>query len=93
MRDDEPCVLLIIGGDDVPRRMMSACSAKAILVNLRVVFPVFPLVNVRGAELPVLVGFVDPGKKSLPLLRARQVEKNLDDFGAVAMEVLLQVCN
>jgi hypothetical protein len=53
---------------------------KAILVGLHVVFPVFPLVNVRGAELPVLVRLIDARKESLSLLLVRQVEKILTIF-------------
>ena len=46
----------IVGGYDVPRRMTRACRLKTILVCLHVVLPVFPLVNVGGAELPVSSG-------------------------------------
>ena len=56
-------------------------------------FPIFPLVNVRGAELPVLVRLIDARKESLSLLFVRQVEKDLDGFRAVAMKVLLQIAD
>ena len=66
-------------------------ALKAILVCLHVVFPVFPLVNVSRAELPVLVWLIDAREKSLPLLLVRQMQEYLDDLRAVAMKVLLQV--
>jgi hypothetical protein len=53
--------------------------------------PVFPLVNVRGAELPVLVRLIDTLKESLPLFFVRKVEEYLDNPRAVTMKVLLQV--
>ena len=56
-------------------------------------FPVFPLVNVRGAELPVLVRLFNALKESLSLLIVREVQEYLDDLRAVAMKVLLQIDN
>ena len=64
---------------------------KAILVGLHVVFPVFPLVNVGGAELPVLVRLIDAREESLSLLLVREMQKDLHDPRAVAMKVLLHV--
>ena len=75
--DDQPCILLIVGGDDVPRRMVSACRMEAIFVGAHVALPIFPLVNVGGAELPVLVWLIDARKESLSLLLVRQVQKIL----------------
>jgi hypothetical protein len=66
--DKEPCILLIVGRDGVPRRVMGACGMKAFLVGFHVVLPVFPLVNVGGAELPVLFRLIDALKESLSLL-------------------------
>src|ERR1035438_148232 len=70
---------------------MSACCMKAILVSLHVVFPVLPLVNVCGAELPVLFRLIDALKESLSLLIVRKVQEYLDDLCGVAMKVLLQI--
>jgi hypothetical protein len=53
--------------------------------------PAFPLVNVREAEFPVLVRLINAFEESLPLLVLRQVQEELDDPGAVAMQVLLQI--
>ena len=54
-------------------------------------FPIFPLVNVGGAELPVLVRLIDAREESLSLLFERQMQKYLDDLRAVAMEMFLQI--
>src|ERR1039457_2221468 len=53
--------------------------------------PVFPFVNVREAEFPVLVRLVNTFNKSFSLLSLRQVKKEFDDPGAVAIEVALQI--
>jgi hypothetical protein len=71
----QPGIVFIIGGNDVPRGVMSAGRLQTILVSLHVVVPIFPLVNVSQAEFPVLVLFVDALKESLSLFALRQVEK------------------
>jgi hypothetical protein len=91
LRDDQPCVLLVVSGDNEPWRTMRACRLKTILIGLHVMLPVFPLVNIGGAELPVLFRLVDAREKSLPLLLVRQMQKDLDDLRAITMKVLLQV--
>jgi hypothetical protein len=70
---------------------MGACRVQAILISLHVMLPVFPLVNVREAEFPVLVRLINALEKSLSLFVLRQVEEELDDPGAVTVEMLLQV--
>jgi hypothetical protein len=64
---------------------------KAFLVGAHVAFPVFPLVNVGGAELPILFRLIDTLKESLSLLFIRRVQEYLDGLRAVAMKVLLQI--
>ncbi len=53
--------------------------------------PVFPLMNVREAELPVLVRLVDALEEASPLFALREVEEDLDDPGSIAVEMLLQI--
>jgi hypothetical protein len=55
------------------------------------VLPVFSLVNVRKAEFPVLLRLINAIEESLSLLPLRQVKEELDDPGAVSVEMLLQV--
>ena len=64
---------------------------KAILIDLQVTFPVFPLVNVGGTELPVLFRLIDALKESLSLLFIRKVQEYLDGLRVVVVKVLLQV--
>ena len=57
--NNQPGIFLIVRGNNVPGRVMGACGVQAVLVNLDVMFPVFPLVDVREAEFPVLVRLID----------------------------------
>ncbi len=91
--DDKSRVVFVVGGDDVPRRMLSAGCTKAISVGFHILLPVFPLVNVGDAEFPVLVRHIDAGKEPLSLFFVREVEEYLDGLGAIAMEMLLHVHN
>ena len=70
---------------------MGACRLQAFLISLRVMFPVFPFVNVGEAEFPVLLRLIDPIEEALTLLVLRQVEEDLNDPGAVTVEMILQV--
>jgi len=70
---------------------MGACGVQALLISPRIMPPVFPLVNVRDAEFPVLLRLINAFKKALSLFVFRQMEEELDDLGAVTVEMLLQV--
>ena len=63
--DDEPGVLFAVCGNDVPGCVMGACGVQACLIGLRVILPVFPLMNIREAEFPVLLRLVDAVDESL----------------------------
>ena len=89
--DNQPGIVLVVSRNDVPGRVMGACRVQASLINLHVMLPVFSLVNVREAEFPVLVRLINALEKSLSLFVLRQVEEDLDDLGAVMVEMLLQV--
>jgi hypothetical protein len=71
--------------------MMGACVVQAILKSFDVILPVFPLVNVREGEFPVLVRLINAFEEPLSLFVLRKVEEELEDPSAVAVEVLLQV--
>jgi len=89
--NNQPGILLIVGGNGVPRHVMGACSVQAILKSLDVILPVFPLVNVRKAELPILVRLIDAFEESLSLFALRKVEEELEDPRSVTVEMLLHV--
>src|SRR5664280_690838 len=93
LRDDQPGVFLVVGGNDIPRRVPGACRTEAFLIRLHVLFPEFPLLDIRKAEFPVLFRHIDALKKTLSLFLLRDVEEKLDDAGSVAVEVLLQIHN
>ena len=69
--NDQPGILLIIGGNDVPGRVMGAGRGQASLISLHVVVPVFPLVNIREAEFPVLLRIIDTREETIPLFAFR----------------------
>src|ERR1039458_4809905 len=79
------------GGNDVPGRVMGAGRVQASLKSLRVILPVFPLVNVREAEFPILVRLIDALQESLSLFVLRKVEEYLDGPRSVPEKVALQV--
>ena len=89
--NDQPGILLIIGGNDVPGRVMGAGRGQASLISSHVMLPVLPLVNVRDAEFPVLVRLINALEESLSLLCFRQVQEEFDDPGAIAVEVVFQI--
>src|SRR5271170_1723300 len=91
LRDDQPGVFLVVGGNDVPRSRVGARRGQAFLVGLGVVFPEFALFQIRVAELPVLAGVVDAVEKALSLFFFREVEKELDDASPVDVEMPLEI--
>src|SRR3984885_11524948 len=70
---------------------MSAGGVQALLISAYVVLPVFPLMNVRETELPILIRLIDARKKSLSLFLLRKMKKEFDDPGTVAVEMFLLV--
>ena len=49
--------------------------------------------NVREAELPVFVRLINAFEESLSLFILRKMEEELEDAGAVTVEMLFQVDN
>ena len=90
MGNDQPGILLIVGWYYIPRRVMGAGGVQAGLISLHVVPPIFPLVNVREAELPVLVRLINTLEEALPLLVFREMEEDLYDPGSIAVEMFLR---
>src|SRR5512147_2492401 len=90
LRDDQAPVVLVVGRYHVPGRMPRAGRSNARFVGPHVVLPELALFEVGAAEFPVLVGVVDAREEPLALLLLRQVQEELDDAGAVAVEVALE---
>src|SRR5450759_5057482 len=91
LRYNQSRVLFVVGGNDIPRRVPGACRTEAFLIRLHVLFPEFPLLNIRKAKFPILFRLIDALKETLSLLLLRKVEEELDDAGSVAVEVSLQI--
>src|SRR5664279_3860697 len=85
--DNEPGIVLVVGRNDVPRGELGAGRAQAFIVGLHVLLPEIPLLNIRQAEFPVLLRFIDPRQKALALLLLRQMQVELDDAGFVAEQM------
>src|SRR3954469_3400767 len=51
---------LVVGGNHPPRRPLRARLRDGLLERLLVVIPVLPLLEVRGGELPILFGPIEP---------------------------------
>ena len=66
--NDKSRVLLVVCRDDVPGRICGAGLAEAFLEGCHVLLPEFPFLEVRLAEFPVLLRFVDVCEKALSLL-------------------------
>ena len=88
---NQPSILFVVGGNDIPGGATGACRSEASLIGLHVVLPQFSLGNVRSTEFPVLFRFVDACQEALSLLLLREVKKEFDDAGSIAMEVFLQI--
>jgi hypothetical protein len=58
---------------------------------MHVFFPVFPLLDIRHAEFPVLFRVVDALDEALLLLFLRKMQDELDDPGSFAVEMLFQI--
>src|SRR5580692_3458363 len=90
LRNYQSRVLLVIRGNDVPRRMSCARRFNALLICLGVFRPVLSLANVGGAELPVLDWIFDPLDESFSLLLLRQVEEKLYYPRPVSLQMRLR---
>jgi len=62
-----------------------------LLIRLPKLIPEFPLLDVGKVKFPVLFRLVDTLKEALSLLLLRKVEVDLDDTGAIEVNVFLQV--
>src|SRR5579859_7386805 len=88
---DQPGVFLVVGGNDVPRSVPGAGRADTLLIGFHVLLPESALLDIRGAEFPVLCRVIDAFEKSLALFILRQVEEEFHDSGAIGVEVPFQI--
>src|SRR5579859_3185548 len=65
--NDQPGVCLVVGGNDVPRSVPGAGRADTLLIGFHVLLPESALLDIRGAEFPVLCRVIDAFEKPLAL--------------------------
>lgn len=83
LRHNQSCIVLVGGGHDKPGGVGRAGCGEGMAPGLHPGVPALALGDVGAAEFPVFVGFVDACQQALALLFLRQVQKHLDDAGAV----------
>src|ERR1700744_1938124 len=88
-RHNEAGVQLVVGGHDIPRRLMGAGRAQAFLVGLHVLLPILALPNIGRGKLPIFCGRFNPLQEAPALLILGKVQKEFDDAGAAAKHMLL----
>ena len=69
---------------------MGARRLEASFISVHVVFPVFPLMNVREAEFPVFIRLIDALQEALSLFLFRQMKEYFERPGSVVIKVALQ---
>src|ERR1035441_10024926 len=70
---------------------LGACRVQAGLISVHIMLPVFPLVNVRETEFPVLVRLIDAREESLSLFFLGNVEKEFDGPRSVPIQVGFEI--
>ena len=73
----------VVRGDHEPRRLLCIAFGEDIVVCPFIVVPAFTLGVIRFADLPAFSGIIEPLLESLQLLILADVEKELENDGAV----------
>ncbi len=63
LRKDEPGIFLVVGGNDMPRRMAGVRRAQAVFIRFHVILPAIPFRQIGLAELPVFLRIVNAFEK------------------------------
>src|SRR5262249_10890557 len=88
--DDGVAGPLGVRGNDVPGSPLGAGGRERLLEGAHVVVPVVPFRQIAGGELPALPRVVEPFEEALFLHLLGNVQKELDEDGAVARQVALE---
>src|SRR5579862_9829765 len=88
--NDQARVLLVVGGNDVPRPLMCASCFEAVLIRFCVFVPELALADICGAEFPILFRLFNSFEETTALLVFRQMQEKFDDPRAVSMEMRLR---
>src|SRR5581483_2936634 len=82
---------VVVGGHDVPRRPVGGRLPDHLLVGLHELVPACAVVEISAAELPRLLGVLEPVAQPLALLFARHVQEDLDDRRSLVDEHALEL--
>ena len=90
MRDTvEPCPLLVVGSQDVPRRIFSICSVEHHVACTGVVVPAAARGQVDRTQLPLPQGVIQTGFEAPTLLVVTDFEPVLDQVNSTRDDILL----
>src|SRR5262249_14617881 len=90
LRDDNVSIPFLIGGHDVPPRILCASVPGHILARLRVVVPVLPFGEILGTDLPVLLRMIETFLQPFSLLILADMQIELENGRSVLGEVLFK---
>src|SRR5262249_10259623 len=90
LRDAEVARPVVVGGNDVPRRPGRRGLAQRVLVRGLELAPQRTVLEVAVAELPALLGVLDPLLEAFPLLLFRDVQEDLHHGCALVREHALE---
>jgi hypothetical protein len=83
LRNGQVAEPLVVGGNDVPGRVLAAGLAQRLFVGFDVVGPELALGVVAFADFPVARRVVEPLLEALELLLGADVQEELEDARAV----------
>ena len=88
--DESATGVFVVGRHHIPWGPPGRGGSHHRLVGVAILVEVGALRDIGGREFPVFVGVVEAGQKSALLLVFGDVQEDLDDPGAVAVEVALE---
>src|SRR5204863_6052407 len=86
-----PGALLVIGSQDVPRRVPRVASLEHCVARAGVLVPPAARGQVHGAELPLAEGVLDPGLEPPLLLLVTYLQPELNENDPAVHDVLLRL--
>ncbi len=89
-RNDETREPFVVGGNDVPRRVLGGGLLNHFLVSFLIILPEAALLNVGHGKLPILFGIFEALEEALLLFFLGEMKEEFADDDAVAREVALE---
>ena len=91
LRNDQVCVFLIIGRDNIPGSCRLTGGIQASLIGLHIFFPIFPLLYIVRAYFPILCWIIYAFKKSTTLFFFGKMQKKFNDPCPIIIKMFFQV--